>query len=668
MTGAIEGPAIDHHVIARRYTVVERIGKGAMGVVYKAHDAVLDRHVAMKQMVAELVDDDQLRQRFTQEARAAGKLNHPNIITIYELLEADGEIYIVMELLEGVDLATLMKRKVDLPFDSRINLMMQVCDGLDYAHARGIVHRDIKPANLHVSPSGVVKILDFGIARLAASKMTSTGGLIGTPDYMSPEQIMAGAIDARADLFAIGAVTYELVSGHKPFEAESVTALLMKILREPHVPLVERMPQLPRAAIDLVERLLAKNPADRPQSAAEVRQALAAISSGRSTLDSSTLEMLSHTIAAAGTSRTPVPTRPFGVAGATRQAPASDSSARLASLALDRGRALHQAGDLSGAMKVFRSVLELAPGNTEALRELEALEDAVSRLSASGAVAAAPPATRLATPVGAPPTGLPPPIPDAARTPGVAAPARRARLDGRLVGAGIAAPLLALLAWTFWPTNDAPPAQPSDTRAVVSTPTSSGVGASRPAPDAPAPLPGPRPAPGPVPLGDPPSTLPPSPRPLPSPRAPSGGRTSGGDRVAPTPDPTPAAPEPAPVVAPPVEPAPVAAAPPPADTTRPPEASAATVRHVHGRALFKGKFSSSFCEGTIELLPDGLYFRTTQSTDKRKDDKKITFASVEEYELEGTRLHIEADNNWDFEAPSAVLQPVFDRLKAHVKQ
>jgi serine/threonine-protein kinase len=212
--------SIDQRLVDGRYTVIERLGKGAMGVVYKAHDAVLDRFVAIKEMAAD-TDDEQLRQRFSQEARAAARLNHRNIITVFELHEFEHQLYIVMELLEGVDLATLLKRKVTLPLEAQVNLIAQVCDGLDYAHGKGVIHRDVKPANLHVAPNGTLKILDFGIARLAASKMTTTGGLIGTPDYMSPEQVMAAHIDARSDLFAVGAVTYEMLAGAKPFESDS---------------------------------------------------------------------------------------------------------------------------------------------------------------------------------------------------------------------------------------------------------------------------------------------------------------------------------------------------------------------------------------------------------------------------------------------------------------
>ena len=333
-------------------------------------------------MVGELDDDQALRARFTQEARAAARLNHPHIITIYELHESDSDLAIVMELLDGVDLATLIKHKAPLTLDARLNLMAQVCDGLDYAHKAGIVHRDIKPANLHVSPAGVVKILDFGIARMAASKMTSTGGIIGTPDYMSPEQVMSAAIDARSDLFAVGAVLYELLSGGKPFAAGSITALLMKIMREPHEPLSALVTDLPQGVIDLVDRLLAKQPDDRPASARDVHASLLGLASERPLFDSQTVSTLARAVTEETLRpRTPQPASRKSV----RSVPAARdaSSSKLASLALDQGRSLRQSGDLAGAMKVFRSVLELAPGNPEALGELEEVERAVASLTAT---------------------------------------------------------------------------------------------------------------------------------------------------------------------------------------------------------------------------------------------------------------------------------------------
>ncbi len=193
-----------------------------MGLVYMAYDPVLDRRVAIKQMTAEIADNEELRQRFYVEARAAARLNHPNIITIHELQEASGEIFMIMELLEGKSLAALVQAKpVPLSLEATLDVMAQVCDGLDYAHQKTIVHRDIKPGNLFLTPSGTVKILDFGIARLGSLHMTATGALIGTPDYMAPEQIRGDEIDRRTDLWAVGAVIYQLLSGTKPFEGRA---------------------------------------------------------------------------------------------------------------------------------------------------------------------------------------------------------------------------------------------------------------------------------------------------------------------------------------------------------------------------------------------------------------------------------------------------------------
>jgi eukaryotic-like serine/threonine-protein kinase len=265
-------------LVGGRYRILGRLGKGAMGVVFAAHDPVLDRRVAIKQMTAEIAKNDDLRQRFYIEARAAARLNHPHIITIHELQEADGEIYMVMELLEGRSLAALVEEKPGpLGLELTLDLMAQVCDGLDYAHQHLIVHRDIKPANLFITNTGVVKILDFGIARLGSLHMTATGALVGTPDYMSPEQVRGDEIDRRTDLWAAGAVLYQLLSGVKPFEGRPLAKLLTAITQTPHVPLQQRAPALPKTLCDLVDRMLSKPRDRRPATAALVRDELRAI-------------------------------------------------------------------------------------------------------------------------------------------------------------------------------------------------------------------------------------------------------------------------------------------------------------------------------------------------------------------------------------------------------
>jgi serine/threonine-protein kinase len=265
-------------LIGGRYRVLGNLGKGAMGLVFMAHDPVLDRKVAIKQMTAEIADNEELRQRFYVEARAAARLNHPNIITIHELQESSGEIFMIMELLEGQSLAALIQAKtVPLSLEATLDVMGQVCDGLDYAHQNAIVHRDIKPANLFLTPSGTAKILDFGIARLGSLHMTATGALIGTPDYMAPEQIRGDEIDRRTDLWAVGAVLYQLLSGTKPFEGRPLAKLLSSISQLPHVPLQLRAPAVPKSVSDLVDRLLSKPREGRPATAGIVRDELRAI-------------------------------------------------------------------------------------------------------------------------------------------------------------------------------------------------------------------------------------------------------------------------------------------------------------------------------------------------------------------------------------------------------
>ncbi|HWW93327.1 MAG TPA: serine/threonine-protein kinase, partial [Vicinamibacteria bacterium] len=170
-----------------RYEILGKLGEGAMGVVYRAGDKSLGRVVALKMLSADLGADDELHQRFRREAQAIGRLNHPNIVTVYDLGESEGHLYMAMELLEGDDLRGLIERQLDIPLADRVRVMGQICEGLGYAHGKGVVHRDVKPANIFVTSGGQVKILDFGLARVATSDtITRAGVILGTPDYMSP--------------------------------------------------------------------------------------------------------------------------------------------------------------------------------------------------------------------------------------------------------------------------------------------------------------------------------------------------------------------------------------------------------------------------------------------------------------------------------------------------
>ena len=670
-----------------------------MGVVFKCHDNVLDRLVALKQLNADLDEDPHLRKRFIQEARAAARLNHRNIITIYALHEADTGSAMVMELLDGVDLARLLKGPEVLPLEVKLNIMAQVCDGLDYAHRWGIIHRDIKPANLYVSPDGVVKILDFGIARVAASRMTSSGGLIGTPDYMSPEQAAAGEIDARSDLFAVGAVLYELLAGEKPFKADSITALLMKIVHEPHVPLRERAHDLPDGASELVERLLAKDPNGRPASAREVHGALLAISTAHPVLAGSTVAILAGAVT--GRISTPGPPTP-AVSRAAAVVPTSavkdDSASKLASLAIERGRALRESGDLAGAMRVFRSVLELAPGNAEALRELEEMEHAIARMSGSGPRVAEGSAPLAAAAQPRAPQTVPAPTRDTpaqgrvkggASLPPGAFPSRGPRWG--IVGAAIIAVVVlgsvaVYLGFSFrrgadkGSASDAPTAsreardQPALTSSKVETPplptppaVSTTPPVSTPQPSTSSQTPASAPAPAPSVRSVAPTANDSAVR-----RTPSRSTAAASDTRAKEPsraEPTAAAPvaatSPAAPSPPPVSTAVAAPGPSPVAS---PSARALTVRHFHARSLRRG-FARGFCDGTLQLLPDGFHFKTTSSSDGRADDKKITFTAIEDSEIDGDRISIETDDqDWEFGAAADVLNLIEQHIKANKKQ
>jgi tetratricopeptide (TPR) repeat protein len=257
-----------------KYQIVGKIGQGAMGEVFKAHDPLLNRLIAVKTISGSAGAESDARKRFLREAQSAARLNHPNIITVFDLGEEHGRIYMAMELLEGTDLRELINSHSVVDVTQKLDFMEQVCDGLAYAHAKQVVHRDLKPANIHVQPSGQVKIMDFGLARLGASEMTATGTVMGTPNYMSPEQVRGEKADARSDIFSLGAVFYELLAARKAFDSDSIHAVLFQVLDHDPEPVRTFAPDVPEILVEVVHRALEKDVIRRFQDAGQMRDAL----------------------------------------------------------------------------------------------------------------------------------------------------------------------------------------------------------------------------------------------------------------------------------------------------------------------------------------------------------------------------------------------------------
>jgi serine/threonine-protein kinase len=320
-----------------RYELEGKLGEGAMGVVYRARDRNFNRVVALKMLAPELGGEDELRLRFQREAEAIGRLNHPNIVSVYDMGEHQGRLYLAMELLEGEDLRALVEKQAALMPVERVRILAEIAAGVAYAHSRGVVHRDLKPANILLTSAGRVKLLDFGLARLASmDTITRRGVILGTPDYMSPEQAMGKVVDARSDVFSSGAVFYEFLTLQKPFRGKTLHSVLYQIISEQPEAVLTLNPEVPSRLALLVHRMLHKDPERRPQSMSDVEQELR------------------------------------GLAGALRRRlalqnplPPEETRLRLKD-ALLRGRSLLEAGRETDARREARAALALDPESEEA--------------------------------------------------------------------------------------------------------------------------------------------------------------------------------------------------------------------------------------------------------------------------------------------------------------
>lgn len=262
---------------AGRYQIVEELGRGAMGIVYRAFDPVIGRTVAIKTMLTEGLtpeEYEEFRDRFQREAQAAGILNHPNIVTVYDFGEDQGFLYLAMEFLEGKSLQEVLRERKALAPDEAAPLFEQAASALDHAHAHNVIHRDVKPANIMLLKQDLVKVTDFGIAKVSTTSMTQTGRVFGTPNYMSPEQVRGLPVDGRSDLFALGVILYEAVTGAKPFSGNDITTVLYKIVHEDPVPPLQLRPGLHPGLAAVIQKALAKDPGERYITCRAFAQAL----------------------------------------------------------------------------------------------------------------------------------------------------------------------------------------------------------------------------------------------------------------------------------------------------------------------------------------------------------------------------------------------------------
>lgn len=347
-----------------RYEVTGELGQGAMGVVYRARDPLIDRVVAIKTVNLSLAKEekDEYEGRFYQEARAAGRLNHPNIVTIYDVGKSGDIAYIAMELLQGRELRDIMNDGSLIPVDQALDIATQVAQGLNYAHEHEIVHRDIKPSNIMVIRDGHVKITDFGIARMASAAIrTQTGMVLGSPKYMSPEQVMGREIDARSDIFSLGVMLYEMLTGQPPFNGDNVNTIMYQTLNGTPLPPNEVNPDVPEMLNFILVKALAKSLEDRYQNAKDFADDLRAC---RDTLPRTAQKLnitggekrLAPSVSATG--RIWTDEESFKTSSQVRMSPTFDSTAatmRLAALTSSE----EDVDELSKTLKIARTTPEI---------------------------------------------------------------------------------------------------------------------------------------------------------------------------------------------------------------------------------------------------------------------------------------------------------------------
>jgi eukaryotic-like serine/threonine-protein kinase len=366
-----------------KYELLAKLGQGGMGAVYQARDPVLDRMVALKVVSPKLLAEPDTFARFQREARAAARLQHPNIVTIYELGEAEGTLYIAMELLDGTDLAQIIQPLAPGRIEEKVRMVSEVCRGLEYAHKRGVVHRDVKPANVRVLNDGSVKVVDFGIAHVAGSTLTQAGMVLGTPSYLAPEVIASGRVDHRADIWSVGVMMYEILTGTRPYDSPEFSRVLYRIMHEPLPPLAPDL-ALPEGLEGIMRKALVRDPGRRYQDLAEMGRDLQAV------------------IGRGWASETPVP---------------PDARQRAFEELWQEAQAQVAGGDLERALEAACQAQALDPGRPEIVALVDEIYDRLAGTFQPPTPTAAPASSRIAVSraSAAPPVAPPPPSPPVAR-------------------------------------------------------------------------------------------------------------------------------------------------------------------------------------------------------------------------------------------------------------